>query len=154
MTLHLPWSLTVGGSSKVDKMSFTHPNPISLVVMSCMTQREEMRKNPFWNFWADRLWPFNIQAKIFKFKYLGFYSSNWKTEDSFKKIDTERIHDKKTLFEILSVSPPEILVNLQLPLWLIFGLGPRRNFWNMGFHFFTQIFHFLSNPDRGEILVA
>ena len=39
--------------------------------------------------------------------------------------------------------------------------SPRANFWhrtpenfrNMGFHFFTQIFHFLLNVDRGKILV-
>ena len=26
-----------------------------------MSQREDMRKNPFWDFWFDRLWPFNFQ---------------------------------------------------------------------------------------------
>jgi hypothetical protein len=33
-----------------------------------------------------------------------------------------------THFYILIVSPLEILVTLQLPLGLIFGPGPRRNF--------------------------
>ena len=61
MTLHLPWSLVDGRSSKVDKMSSTHPNPIPPISMSSMSQREDMRKNPFWYFWFDRLWPFNFQ---------------------------------------------------------------------------------------------
>ena len=47
MTVHLPSSLVVGGSSKVDKMSSTHPNLIPLVAMSYLRQREDMRKNPF-----------------------------------------------------------------------------------------------------------
>ena len=61
MTLHLPWSLAGSRSLKVDKMSSTHPNPIPSVDMSSMIQREDMRKNPFWYFWSDRLWPFNFQ---------------------------------------------------------------------------------------------
>ena len=32
--------------------------------------------------------------------------------------------------------------------------GPRRNFRNMGFHFLTPIFHFLSKPEPNEKLVA
>ena len=32
--------------------------------------------------------------------------------------------------------------------------GPRRNFRNMGFHFLTPIFHFLSKPIPNEKLVA
>ena len=47
VTLHLPWSLADGGSSKDDKMSSTHPNPILLVIMSSMRQMEDMSKNPF-----------------------------------------------------------------------------------------------------------
>ena len=54
MTLHLPWSLADGGSSKVDKMSSTHPNIIPSVAMSSMRQREDMRKNPFLYFWFER----------------------------------------------------------------------------------------------------
>ena len=34
------------------------------------------------------------------------------------------------------------------------SLGPRRNFRNMGFHFLTPIFHFLSKPEPNEKLVA
>jgi hypothetical protein len=36
-----------GGSSKVDKISSTHPNPILSVAMSFISQREDMRKNSF-----------------------------------------------------------------------------------------------------------
>ena len=46
MTFHLP-ELAVGGSSKVHKISYTHPNLIFLVPMSSMRQEEEMGKNPF-----------------------------------------------------------------------------------------------------------
>jgi hypothetical protein len=42
-----PLRLAVGGSSKVHKMSYTHPNLTLLVAMSSMRQEEEMRKNPF-----------------------------------------------------------------------------------------------------------
>ena len=42
-----PLKLTVGGSLKVHKMSYTHPNTIPLVDMKSMRQEEEMRKNPF-----------------------------------------------------------------------------------------------------------
>jgi len=59
----------------------------------------------------------------------------------------------KMFFKILSVSPLEILMTLQLPLGLISGPRPKRNFRNMSFNFFTQIFHFLSNPNRGDILI-
>ena len=61
MTLHLPWSLVDGRSSNVDKMSSTHTNLIPLDVLNSMSQREEIRINPFWDFWFDRLWPFNFQ---------------------------------------------------------------------------------------------
>ena len=61
MTLHLPWSLANGGSSKVDKISSTHMNLILSDVLSLIIQRECMRKNPFWYFWFDWLWPFNFQ---------------------------------------------------------------------------------------------
>ena len=149
-----PLETVTGESTKLRKMSYTHPNSITSVAMGSMMQEEEMRKGPFWYFWSDRLWPFNFQPKIFNFKYLSFFSSNWKTEDSFGKLEIERRHGEKNHFDILSVSPLEILVTLQLPLGLISGPGPQRNFRNTGFHFFTQIYHFLSNPDQGDILAA
>ena len=40
MTLHLPSTLAIGGSSNVDKLSSTHPIPIMLVAMSSMRKRE------------------------------------------------------------------------------------------------------------------
>ena len=63
MTLHLPWSLVDDRSLKVDKMSSTHPNLILSNVLSSTSQREGMRKNPFWDFWFHRLWPFNFQFR-------------------------------------------------------------------------------------------
>ena len=149
-----PLKLAVGGSSKVHKMSYTHPNSIPSVTMSSMRKEEDMGKNPVSYFWVDRLWPFNFQPKIFKFKYLGFCSSDWKTEDSFRKLETKRRHGEKSIFDIFSVSPLKILVTLHLPLRVIFGSGPWRNFRNMGFHFFTPIYHFLSNADPNHLLVS
>ena len=140
-----PLRLAVSGSSKVPKMSYTHPNSILLVAMSFMRQEEEMIKIPFWNFQADQLWPFNFRPKSSNSNIL--VSPHWKTEDSSGKLEIERRHGEKPIFEILSVSPPEVLVALQLPLGLISSPGPRRNFQDKGFHFFTQIYHFLSNLD-------
>ena len=87
-----PLKPTVGGFSKDCKMSYTHPNSILLVAMGSRRQEEEMRKYPFLDFWVDRLWPFNFQPKIFKFKYLGLYSSYWKNGDSSRKLELGRRH--------------------------------------------------------------
>ena len=54
----------------------------------------------------------------------------------------------------MSFSPPKILVTLHLPRGGTMSPGPRRNFQNMGFHFLTPIFHFLSKPKPNEKLVA
>ena len=48
----------------------------------------------------------------------------------------------------------EILVTLHLPRGETMSPGPRRNFRNMGFHFSTPIFHFLSKPEPNPKLVA
>ena len=50
-----------GRSLKADKISFTYPNLIMSDVLSSMRQREDMRKNPFWYFRFDQLWPLNFQ---------------------------------------------------------------------------------------------
>ena len=42
-------------------MSSTHPNSITSDVLSSMSQREHMRKNPFCYFRFNRLWLFNFQ---------------------------------------------------------------------------------------------
>ena len=41
-----PLKPVAGGSSKVRKMIYTHPNPIPSVVMGSRRQEEEMRKDP------------------------------------------------------------------------------------------------------------
>ena len=48
------------GSSKVHRMSYTHPNFILSVDMGSRRKEEEMRKEKFWYCWVDRLWPFNF----------------------------------------------------------------------------------------------
>ncbi|CAF4459404.1 unnamed protein product, partial [Adineta steineri] len=42
-----PLKPAVGGSLKVHKMSYTHPNSIMLVAMSSTRKEEYMGKNPF-----------------------------------------------------------------------------------------------------------
>ena len=42
-----PLKPVTGGSSKVHKMSYTHPNVIMLVAMCSRRQEEEMIKDPF-----------------------------------------------------------------------------------------------------------
>ena len=42
-----PLKPITGGSSKVHKMSYTHPNLIPSVDMGSRRQEEEMRKDPF-----------------------------------------------------------------------------------------------------------
>jgi hypothetical protein len=42
-----PLKPIVGGSSKVYKMSYAHPNSILSAGMGSMRQEEEMRKDPF-----------------------------------------------------------------------------------------------------------
>ena len=42
-------------------MSSTHQNLIPSDVLSSMSQRKHMSKNPFWDFRFDRLWLFNFQ---------------------------------------------------------------------------------------------
>ena len=41
-----PLEPVTGGSSKVRKMSYTHPNLIPLVAMGSRRKEEEMRKDP------------------------------------------------------------------------------------------------------------
>ena len=60
----------------------------------------------------------------------------------------------KNPFHILSFSPLKILVTLHLPQGRTMSPGPRRNFRNMGFHFLTPIYHFLSKPNQNAKLVA
>ena len=73
-----------------------------------------------------------LPPDISKLEYLDFYS----------------------YFQILSFSPPKVLVTLHLPRGGTMSSRPRRNFRNMGFHFLTPIFHFLSKPEPNPKLVA
>ena len=98
--------------------------------------------------------PVWLSPEIFKSHYLGFYSSDFKTEDSSENLSIKRIHGEKPILIFW-------VFHLRKSLWLFnfleglkSGPWPRRNFWNMGFYFFTQIFHFHSNLDRGDILLV
>ena len=51
-------------------------------------------------------------------------------------------------------SDSSILVTLHLPRGGTVSPGPQRNFWNMGFHFLTPIFNFLSKPEPNARLVV
>ena len=60
----------------------------------------------------------------------------------------------KNTFLVLSFSPLAILMTLHLPRGGTMSLRPQRNFQNMGFHFLTPIYHFLSKPDPNAKLVV
>jgi hypothetical protein len=87
-------------------------------------------------------------------EYLNFYSSDWKIEDSSGKIWIRKGHGQKPILRFQFFSPPEILVTLHLPRGRTMSPGPQRNFRNMGFHFLTPIYHFLSKPDPNAKLVS
>ena len=93
-----PLEPVTGESSNVHKMSCTHPNSIPSVAMGSRRKEEEMRKDPFWYFLDDQLWPFNFQPNILKMEYLDFYSSDCKTEDISGKLGIGRRHGQKNIF--------------------------------------------------------
>ena len=130
-----PLKPTVGGFSKDHKMSYTHPNSIPSVAMGSRRKEEEMRKDPFWDFWVDRLWPFNFQPEIFKFKYLGFCSSDWETQDSSRKLEIERRHGKKHIFRFW-------VFHLRKSLWLFTSPKAEPWAWDPGEIFETWVFIF------------
>jgi hypothetical protein len=140
VTLHLPWSLTNGRSSKVDKRSSTHLNLILSYVMSSMSQMEGMRKNPFWYFWFDRLWPFNFQfgCQPKSSNHNIFVSAHpiWKLK-IVPKISRSResiVRNPFWYFECFTSGKPwESLASPRVNFWLV----TSRNFWDMGFQFFT-----------------
>ena len=140
MTLHLPWPLADGGSSNADKTSSTHPNLIPLDVLNSMRQKEHMRKNPFWYFnstdcdssTSNLAVNQNLQITLSWFLLIRFQI--WRYIQ--KALDQESSW-WKTHFYILSVIPPKMRVTFHLPRGLKSGPWPRRNFWNMRFHFFT-----------------
>ena len=96
-----PLEPVTGESLNAHKMSYTHPNSILSVAMGSRRQEEEMRKDPFWDFSDDQLWLFNFQPDISKLKYLDFYSSDCKTEDSYRKLRIGRRHGQKPIFRFL-----------------------------------------------------
>ena len=73
-----PLEPVTGESSNNHKMSYTHPNLIYSVAMGSRRREEERRKDPFWYFLDDQLWPFNFKPNISKMEYLDFYSSDVK----------------------------------------------------------------------------
>jgi hypothetical protein len=96
-----PLEPITGESSNVHKMSYTHPNLILSVDMGSRMREEEIKEDPFWYFSVDQLWLFNFQPNISKMEYLDFYSSDCKTEDSSRKLWTERRHGQKPIFIFL-----------------------------------------------------
>ena len=139
VTLHLPWSLAVGGSSNVDKMSSTHPNPIPSVAMSSMFRGKDMRKTPFWYFWFDRLWPFNFQfsyrPKSSNHNILVFAHPIWKI-----KIVLESYWSRESMvrnpffyFECFTSGNP-----------CDSSTSPRANFWPMTPEKFLRHFQFFT----------
>ena len=130
-----PLILAVGGSSKVHQMSNNHPNSIPSVAMCSLRQEEEMGKISFWYFLVDRLWPFNFQLNLFKFEYLNFCSSDWKTEDSSRKLEIERRHGEKPILRFW-------VFHLYKSLWLFTSLEAKPWAWDPGEIFETWVFIF------------
>ena len=110
-----PLKPVAGGSSNVGKMSYTHPKLIPSVAMGSRRQEENISKDPFWDFRFDWLWPFNFQPDIFKIEYLGFYSSDRKTQDSSGKLGIGRRHGQKPIFRFW-------VFHLQKSVWLFTSL--------------------------------
>jgi hypothetical protein len=117
-------------------MSYTHPNSNPSVSMSSMIQEEEMRKDLFWYFWINWLWPFNFQPKIFKLKYLGFCSFDWKIEDSSRKLEIERRYGENPIFLdfecLTSINSCDSSTSLKGNLWP----ETLKKFLKHGFSFF------------------
>ena len=112
-----------------------------------------MRENPFWYFSNDQLWLFNfhpisqnwnILISTHPFAKLKIVLEIlWSREDMVKK--------KFSNFNFFTSKNP---CDSSPPRGGTMSPGPRRNFRNMGFHFLTPIFHFLSNLEPNEKLVA
>ena len=121
--------------------------------MGSRRREEVMRQNPFWDFSDDQLWLFNfhpisqnwnILISTHPFAKLKIVlESLWLREDMFKNP-----------FSNFYFSPPKVLVTFHLPRNGTMSPRPRRNFRNMGFHFLTPIYHFLSKPDPNAKLVS
>ena len=104
MTLHLPSSLVDGGSSKVDKMSYTHPNSILSIAMSSMSQREDMRKN--------------------QFLYFDYFTSENPCDSSTSPRDNFWPVTPKNYFEtwVFSFSPKSSIffqISIEVTFWLV-----------------------------------
>ena len=156
MTLHLPWSLADGESLKIDKMSSTHLNSIPSNVLSSISQRKGIRKNPFWDFWFDQLWPFNFQfgcrPKSSNHNIWVFADPIWKLKivPKISRLRESMVRNQFWYFECCHYKNP-----------CDSSTSPRANFWPMTLENFLRhgflVFHlnlpFLSNLDRGDILV-
>ena len=130
-----PLKHVTGESLNIHKMSYTHPNSILLVDMGSRRWEEEMRKDPFWYFSDDQLWPFNFQPNISKMQYLDFYSSVCKTEDSSGKLGSGRRHSQKPILKFWVFHP-------QKSLWLITSLESEPWALDPGEIFETWVFIF------------
>ena len=111
MTLHLPLDWQLVDLWKFIKWVILIQIKFRQFLWVLWGKRKRWEKNPFWDFQADRLWPFNFHPEIFKFKYLRFYSSDWKTEVSSINLELEGRHGEKIIL-IFSV------FHLWKSLWL------------------------------------
>ena len=93
-----PLMLVVGGFSKDRKMSYTHSNFDFVSFYGFQEARERDEKRPILIFLSRSTVTFQLLAEIFKFEYLGLYSSDWKNGDSSRKLELERTHGEKTIF--------------------------------------------------------
>jgi hypothetical protein len=115
-----PLEPVTGESSNDHKMSYTDPNSIPSVAMGFRRWEEVMRKDPFWYFSDDQLWPFNFQPNISKLEYLDFCSSDCKTKDSSGKLRIGGRNGQKPIFVFW-------VFHLHKSLWLF--TSPKAEPW-------------------------
>ena len=76
--------------------------------MGSRRREEEMRKDPFWYFLVDQLWPFNFQPNISKMEYLDFYSSDWKLKIVLESLGSgeDMVKNPFSYFEFFTFENP------------------------------------------------
>jgi hypothetical protein len=90
-----------GEASKADKMSSTRPNSNLSVVLDYICQGKDMRKTHFYILSltkCDTETLILLSAQIYKFQYLSFRSSNFKSRDRSRNLTINRIHGEILIF--------------------------------------------------------
>ena len=106
-----PLKPATGESSNDHKMSYTHPNSISLVSMGYRRWEEVIRKDPFWYFSDDKLWLFNFHPISQNWNILISTHLFAKLKIVLENLMIERRHGQKTISKFQ-------VFHLRKSLWL------------------------------------